>query len=77
MPTSSKSPRKRRQGETTTVVDRQPAPRLPHERDESIARSPQQVPDASMRQAHADVKRGLPDTDRGPVVDAVYRKLKK
>lgn len=27
-----------------------------------------------MKQAHDDVKRGLTDTDRGPVLDSVYEK---
>jgi hypothetical protein len=76
MPTSTKPARKRRPGETTTAVERRPAPRLPHERDESVERAPQ-APHDSMRQAHEDLKRGLRDTDRGPVVDKVYRKLKK
>lgn len=50
-------------------------PKLPHEHDESVG-STGGVPSPEMQQAHADQKRGLVDTDRGPVSDQTYRRLK-
>ena len=52
--------------------DQQPAPRLPHEHDES-ADSQQPHPDQERigRQAQQDVERGVVDTDRGPVIERV------
>jgi len=58
-------------GQTTAVKDGHLAPRLPHERDES-SDSQSSTPDPMMQQAHADLARGLVDTDRGPVLDDVY-----
>lgn len=52
------------------------APRLPHERDESTGMT-DGVPSDVVRQAHRDVSRGLEDTDRAPVMDRAYRKLKR
>ncbi|AMM25077.1 hypothetical protein [Variovorax sp. PAMC 28711] len=50
------------------------APRLPHERDQSS--ESQETPDGEPtrvgKQGAEDVKRGLVDTDRGPVTDRVY-----
>ncbi len=63
------------QGETRASVDQQVLPRLPHEHDES-ADSQGGPPRADMQQAAKDVRRGLVDTDRGPVADSTYRKLK-
>mgnify|MGYP000883657170 CR=1 FL=1 len=34
-------------------------------------------PSAPLRQAHRDLQRGLQDTDRGPVADRAYKKLKQ
>jgi hypothetical protein len=49
-------------------------PRLPHEHDESAdSQSSEAKPDAKARQAHDDVERGVVDTDRGPVMDRLYR----
>lgn len=63
------------QGETRASVDQENLPRLPHERDES-ADSQGGAPRADMQQASKDLKRGLVDTDRGPVTDSTYKKLK-
>ena len=49
-----------------------PSPRLPHEHDESPDSQQGTDPDGLMQQAHRDVRRGLVDTDRGPVMDRVY-----
>ena len=51
------------------------APKLPHERDESVG-STGGVPSPEMQQAYKDVKRGLQDTSRGTAADAAYQKLK-
>lgn len=63
---------------TRTVRDGQAQPRLPHERDES---SDSQNDDAANEpgrevgeQALADLKAGRVDTDRGPVMDRLYRR---
>lgn len=50
-------------------------PRLPHERDQSVDMTDDQ-PDPRMRQAHDDLRRGLRDTDRGPVADRAYQQQK-
>jgi hypothetical protein len=51
-------------------------PELPHERDESADREHEVAPRNRElgHQAHEDVERGLVDTDRGPVIDHVYRR---
>jgi hypothetical protein len=75
LPPASKPPAAA-EGHGLTVHSRGgvPGPRLPHERDESS--DSQATTDSESvavgQQAHEDVTRGLVDTDRGPVVDAVY-----
>lgn len=57
------------------TAERASRPRLPHERDaaaDSQTPAPGPVSDVGA-QAHADLERGLQDTDRGPVLDKVYR----
>jgi hypothetical protein len=53
----------------------EPAPKMPNERDESpdAGNEPRPI----IEQAHDDVVSGKQDTDRGPVMDRTYRKLKK
>ena len=51
------------------------APKLPHERDESVG-STGGVPSPEMQQAYKDVKRGLQDTSRGTEANVAYEKLK-
>lgn len=47
--------------------------RLPHEHDESAdSQQARPIPEPIERQAHEDVRRGLVDTDRGPVMDRLY-----
>jgi len=50
--------------------------KLPHERDESVDQGGGGVDSASVRQACKDVKRGLPDTDRGVEMNHTYQKQK-
>ncbi len=52
------------------------APKLPHERDESVGTTGG-VPSAAVQQAYKDVKRGLQDTSRGAAANAAYEKLKQ
>lgn len=62
------------QGETQDRV-----PRMPHERDESADSQAAQESSGERvgRQAHEDVERGLVDTDKGPVIDQAYDKLRE
>jgi hypothetical protein len=70
---SKAAPRDR--GDTRTSDDAGVAPRLPHEHDES-SDSQTSPPRDEIVQASEDLKQGLVDTDRGPVADRTYRKLK-
>lgn len=54
-------------------------PRLPHERDESNdsqqSQADAQVPGKEIgEQAYRDLRAGRADTDRGPVMDRLYRR---
>jgi hypothetical protein len=58
-------------GRTTERREREAEPRLPHEHDES-ADSQSGGPRPEMRQAHADLERGVVDTDRGVPMEEIY-----
>jgi hypothetical protein len=58
------------------AVPTESAPKLPHERDESI-NTAGTISSEPMKQADRDVKRGLVDTDRGAEAGRTYRKLKQ
>ncbi|MES2937058.1 MAG: hypothetical protein V4864_05225 [Pseudomonadota bacterium] len=79
--TTSDSRDKPTEGETTPVQGeaQQPSPKQPHERDESA--SSQQSDEPSGKRvgeiAHADMAKGHMDTDRGPVLDATYDKVRE
>lgn len=62
------------QGETQERV-----PRMPHERDESSDSQGASEPSgAGIGQvAHDDIERGLVDTDKGPVMDRTYDKVRE
>ena len=67
------------QGTTRPKVGGQPAPRLPHERDESSdsqADTGNDV-DGQGRRAYDDHLAGRVDTDLGPVLDRVARRLRR
>jgi hypothetical protein len=64
-----------RPGHTSAKVQGRLAPRLPHERDES-SDSQTSSPRPIIEQARQDVRRGLVDTDRGPVLDQTYERLR-
>ncbi|MDQ7957767.1 MAG: hypothetical protein RET84_17790 [Pseudomonadota bacterium] len=66
-------------GQTKVEQGGESAPRLPHERDQSAdsqATKDGQPPEVG-RRAHDDVERGSVDTDRGPVTERTYEKLKR
>jgi len=53
-------------------------PRLPHEHDESSdSQRKGATPGEKERRAHDDVARGVVDTDRGPVLEKLYREKVK
>jgi len=60
----------------SVAIEGEPVPKMPNERDESTD-SAGTEPRAVIQQAHDDVESGKQDTDRGPVMDRAYRKLKK
>ena len=70
-PKSQAEPAPHRDGQTTPAQDAAPAPKQPHERDES-SESQQRPPDERMRQAHDDLADGRADTSRGEASDATY-----
>lgn len=70
-----------RQGNTVPVKgDSQGrAPRAPHERDESAdSQAPGEPSGRRMAQAaREDIERGVVDTDKGPVLEQAYDKLRE
>jgi hypothetical protein len=71
----------RPQGNTTPVQGetQQRAPRAPHERDESADSQIASEPSAQRmaQAAREDVERGVVDTDKGPVLDQTYDKVRE
>ena len=70
-----------RQGNTTPIQGKtqQRVPRAPHERDESADSQAASEP-SGQRMAQAaqeDVERGVVDTDKGPVLDDAYDKVRE
>jgi len=57
-------------------VGDEPDAKLPHERDESAGNAAD-APRGEVQKAYEDAKRGMPDTDRGPVMDDTYHKVRK
>ena len=68
-------------GKTVTAQgeQQQRVPRTPNERDESADSQGSDEPSAARvgKQAREDVERGLVDTDKGPVLDQVYDKVRE
>ena len=60
-------------GKTLPNVGGRPAPRLPHERDES-SDSGTGAPSDVMRRAHDDAVSGKSGSDKGEATDVVYRR---
>jgi hypothetical protein len=76
-PTTPRKPTPRRGGaDTAPKGEQERMPRLPHEHDESA--DSQQPADTSGheigKRAFDDLQAGRVDTDRGPVMDGVYRR---
>jgi len=57
-------------------VGGEPDAKLPHERDESTGHAAD-VPSGEGRRAYEDARRGMPDTDKAPVMDQTYHKVRK
>jgi hypothetical protein len=81
-PTPGKGPA--RQGNTVPVQGQhatqdQPAPRMPHERDESADSQAASEPTGQRMAniAREDIERGVVDTDKGPVLDETYEKFRE
>lgn len=73
-----------RQGNTVPVQGQNEtqdrvAPRMPHERDESADSQVASEPSAQHmgELAREDIERGVVDTDKGPVLDETYEKLRE
>jgi DNA invertase Pin-like site-specific DNA recombinase len=62
-------------GRTQASINAEPAPRLPHERDESSDSQANGVRPV-IQQAHDDLESGKVDTDRGPPMDEAYQRQK-
>ena len=80
----NRMPSRPRQGNTIpelgSATDKQDkAPRQPHERDESADSQARQEPSNKRigEIAHADLAEGQVDTDKGPVLDATYDKVRE
>ena len=77
----SSKPARKREGDNSDAVrvvrDRTREPRLPHDRDESADSQIKGPPGTQTigRQAYDDVKAGRVDTDRGPVIEELGRRL--
>lgn len=61
-------------GDTQPILEGKRAPRLPHERDESVSHEEGPTHEV-IEQAALDVEEGLVDTDRGPVLKELHDKL--
>jgi hypothetical protein len=76
-----KHPKTKRQSGSVPVQGKtqQRAPRMPHEHDESADSQTPGEPstDAMGRAAYEDIERGVVDTDRGPVLDQTYHKVRE
>ena len=80
MKPSSPRPRKRApdappNDEVRVVREHEREPRLPHESDESADSQRKSAPDTLGRKAFDDVEAGRVDTDRGPVLEELGRRL--
>lgn len=78
MPDKTPAPGRARPGRAESPADAsdEASLALPHERDQSTGMT-SAAPDPQMRQADADLRRGLQDTGKSPAMDAAYDKLKR
>jgi hypothetical protein len=76
-----KNRKPKRQGDTAPVQGetRERVPRMPHERDESADSQSSSEPSgrAIGQAAYEDVERGVVDTDKGPLLDQTYDKVRE
>jgi hypothetical protein len=81
MTSPSNQPDDRPQGQTLPVQGekQERSPRAPHERDESADSQAASEPSARAigKKAHDDLAEGRVDTDKGPVLDAAYDKVRE
>ena len=61
------------------MPSRRRSPSMPHERDESTDTQARDEPSAQRvgEAAHDDIERGQVDTDKGPVLEQVYEKVRE
>ena len=71
----------KRRGDTVPVQGEKQdrVPRMPHERDESAdSQAPSEPSAPGMAQvAREDIERGVVDSDKGPVLDQTYDKVRE
>lgn len=76
-----KPPKAGQQGNTVPAQGekQQPAPRMPHERDESADSQVAREPSGKRMgaRAHDDIAQGRTDTGTGPVMDETYDKVRE
>ena len=81
MPSQANESQDKPQGQTVPVQGekQERAPRAPHERDESADSQTTSEPSARAvgKIAHDSVAEGQVDTDKGPVLDATYDKVRE
>ncbi len=80
MKPSTPRPRKRApepppSDEVRVVREQEREPRLPHESDQSADSQRKSAPESLGRKAFDDVEAGRVDTDRGPVLEELGRRL--
>jgi hypothetical protein len=63
-------------GIKSVSVSDEPELKQPHERDQSPGNA-DDAPRGEGKKAYADVERGVPDMDKGPVMDKAYHKVRK
>lgn len=78
MPPKTPAPGRARPGRAESPADAsdEASLALPHERDQSTEMT-SMAPDPRIRQADADLRRGLQDTGKSPAMNAAYDKLKR
>jgi hypothetical protein len=76
-----KNRKAKRRGDTVPVQGEKKdrVPRMPHERDESAdSQAPSEPSAPGMAQAaREDIERGVVDSDKGPVLDQTYDKVRE
>ena len=78
-PPAGSGPSRRGETVTTQGETQERVPRMPHERDESADSQAASEPSARRmgEAAQEDLERGRVDTDKGPVLDETYDKVRE